>query len=48
MQGGGVECWASSILTATLGTTRTAQLTVPHAGRTLPARKFLATHSVTG
>jgi len=39
----GMECWAS-ILTATLGTTKTAQLLAPHAGRTLPQRKFLATH----
>jgi hypothetical protein len=39
----GMECWAS-VLTATLGTIKTAQLSAPHADRTLALRKFLATH----
>ena len=39
----GMKCWAS-ILTLTFGTTRTAELSVLRAGRSLPPWKFLGSH----
>jgi hypothetical protein len=39
----GMECRAS-ILTLTVGTTRTAELSAVRAGRTLPPRKVLGTY----
>jgi len=38
-----MECWAS-ILILTFGTTRTAEWSELHAGRTLIPRKFLGSH----